>query len=118
MAAKFAARPSATDRRATVLGRVTGRRSELLRAGPYLRVSAEPAHRRTRSAPRTGAAFADDHPGRRRKPRSEEHTSELQSRGHLVCRLLLEKKKPRGALPRRESVQVALFQRGLRGVDH
>src|SRR5690625_5555927 len=28
-----------------------------------------------------------------RKERSEEHTSELQSRGHLVCRLLLEKKK-------------------------
>src|SRR5690625_6753687 len=27
------------------------------------------------------------------KPRSEEHTSELQSRGHLVCRLLLETKK-------------------------
>src|SRR2546422_6477215 len=29
----------------------------------------------------------------RRGPRSEEHTSELQSRLHLVCRLLLEKKK-------------------------
>src|SRR5690625_6732449 len=29
------------------------------------------------------------------KERSEEHTSELQSRGHLVCRLLLEKKKIR-----------------------
>src|SRR5439155_13683067 len=29
----------------------------------------------------------------RSAPRSEEHTSELQSRGHLVCRLLLEKKK-------------------------
>src|SRR2546429_832314 len=28
--------------------------------------------------------------------RSEEHTSELQSRLHLVCRLLLEKKKERG----------------------
>src|SRR5437870_10450393 len=28
--------------------------------------------------------------------RSEEHTSELQSRGHLVCRLLLEKKKHHG----------------------
>src|SRR6266536_4659690 len=27
------------------------------------------------------------------RPRSEEHTSELQSRGELVCRLLLEKKK-------------------------
>src|SRR2546429_7243794 len=35
-------------------------------------------------------------PRRRRRapdPRSEEHTSELQSRLHLVCRLLLEKKK-------------------------
>src|SRR3989442_10056637 len=31
-----------------------------------------------------------NHPGRKR---SEEHTSELQSRPHLVCRLLLEKKK-------------------------
>src|SRR5690625_6265391 len=30
---------------------------------------------------------------RSRRKRSEEHTSELQSRGHLVCRLLLEKKK-------------------------
>src|SRR2546429_6655960 len=29
-------------------------------------------------------------------PRSEEHTSELQSRLHLVCRLLLEKKNLRG----------------------
>src|SRR5438876_8677021 len=29
----------------------------------------------------------------RRRPRSEEHTSELQSPVHLVCRLLLEKKK-------------------------
>src|SRR5690554_7369479 len=35
------------------------------------------------------------HEGRRVQdiPRSEEHTSELQSRPHLVCRLLLEKKK-------------------------
>src|SRR2546422_6789629 len=32
-------------------------------------------------------------PGAARRPRSEEHTSELQSRLHLVCRLLLEKKK-------------------------
>src|SRR5258705_11894997 len=30
---------------------------------------------------------------RSRAPRSEEHTSELQSLRHLVCRLLLEKKK-------------------------
>src|SRR5256884_2695766 len=33
------------------------------------------------------------------RPRSEEHTSELQSRLHLVCRLLLEKKKKTTALP-------------------
>src|SRR2546430_7758479 len=33
------------------------------------------------------------HPPRRPAPRSEEHTSELQSQSNLVCRLLLEKKK-------------------------
>src|SRR5689334_24661856 len=40
-------------------------------------------------------ARGDFDPGSRLKaPRSEEHTSELQSQFHLVCRLLLEKKKP------------------------
>src|SRR5690554_7460472 len=44
--------------------------------------------------------------GQADQPRSEEHTSELQSRPHLVCRLLLEKKKqrtttPRASVPRR-----------------
>src|SRR3989442_4006381 len=38
----------------------------------------------------------DVHDDHRVEPRSEEHTSELQSRPHLVCRLLLEKKKKRG----------------------
>src|SRR2546427_857473 len=33
------------------------------------------------------------HPASRPPPRSEEHTSELQSQSNLVCRLLLEKKK-------------------------
>src|SRR5437899_8139859 len=33
--------------------------------------------------------------------RSEEHTSELQSLRHLVCRLLLEKKKTRNTTPKR-----------------
>src|SRR5437870_9373480 len=36
--------------------------------------------------------------GKKWDERSEEHTSELQSRGHLVCRLLLEKKKKMLAL--------------------
>src|SRR2546429_4307339 len=38
--------------------------------------------------------YTDETPGEPKlKQRSEEHTSELQSRLHLVCRLLLEKKK-------------------------
>src|SRR5690349_23286063 len=36
---------------------------------------------------------ASDHQPEQLSPRSEEHTSELQSRRDLVCRLLLEKKK-------------------------
>src|SRR2546422_5796918 len=36
--------------------------------------------------------------------RSEEHTSELQSRLHLVCRLLLEKKKPQRQLHERRAL--------------
>src|SRR5690625_5455829 len=39
----------------------------------------------------------DDHLFLQSAARSEEHTSELQSRGHLVCRLLLEKKTTRTA---------------------
>src|SRR5437870_6983224 len=41
--------------------------------------------------------------------RSEEHTSELQSRGHLVCRLLLEKKKRHLYL--RRASQACFFSR-------
>src|SRR3712207_7620045 len=42
-----------------------------------------------------GEPRADHHaePAVEQRPRSEEHTSELQSRQYLVCRLLLEKKK-------------------------
>src|SRR2546422_7255303 len=50
----------------------------LHRAGPH-------AQRDPRTGERAG--------GEREEWRSEEHTSELQSRLHLVCRLLLEKKK-------------------------
>src|SRR5436305_5243371 len=62
-------------------------------------VRSSQAARAARSVDRAGRRFADagghrtqDAPPRR-LPRSEEHTSELQSRPHLVCRLLLEKKK-------------------------
>src|SRR2546428_6990508 len=39
------------------------------------------------------AEAGSEAPAARSSPRSEEHTSELQSRSDLVCRLLLEKKK-------------------------
>src|SRR3989442_12821329 len=40
-----------------------------------------------------GLLEGDDRRPHPRRRRSEEHTSELQSRPHLVCRLLLERKK-------------------------
>src|SRR2546422_7246467 len=44
-----------------------------------------------------------------RRERSEEHTSELQSRLHLVCRLLLEKKKKNNNRTRRRKHLVAAY---------
>src|SRR5438309_6731000 len=52
-----------------------------------------PDHRRAAGAGPAGAAAAVPGAARGGGPRSEEHTSELQSQFHLVCRLLLEKKK-------------------------
>src|SRR5690606_41500119 len=49
-----------------------------------------PIYRRPRSGGRRRHRYRRRGSGR---PRSEEHTSELQSRENLVCRLLLEKKK-------------------------
>src|SRR2546421_1837345 len=43
--------------------------------------------------------------------RSEEHTSELQSRSDLVCRLLLEKKKKTLTLPIRKEDQMSKIQK-------
>src|SRR3712207_7695590 len=43
------------------------------------------------------------------RSRSEEHTSELQSRQYLVCRLLLEKKKHTFTFPSRKSTLSPLF---------
>src|SRR2546429_3721790 len=47
-----------------------------------------------------------------RLARSEEHTSELQSRLHLVCRLLLEKKK------QKRSLLPPVFRDSLAGLRH
>src|SRR5437870_10601704 len=56
-------------------------RAVILADGGYIRSEHLPVSATRKASP------ADD------ALRSEEHTSELQSRGHLVCRLLLEKKK-------------------------
>src|SRR5438309_5465687 len=45
------------------------------------------------------------HHFRCRDGRSEEHTSELQSQFHLVCRLLLEKKKKKNKIPLYEHIK-------------
>src|SRR5689334_24817179 len=46
----------------------------------------------------------------KRWTRSEEHTSELQSQFHLVCRLLLEKKKIHKSIPKREHILSTMHQ--------
>src|SRR5947209_11660147 len=56
-------------------------------------LASRPALRERPSSPRPGV------------PRSEEHTSELQSRQYLVCRLLLEKKKHTKKTPKHTSNQ-------------
>src|SRR3712207_7462048 len=60
--------------------------AEALGGGTRLRAAGQPEERR--SSPCPGVAAVGHRPDR-----SEEHTSELQSRQYLVCRLLLEKKK-------------------------
>src|SRR3712207_7099391 len=52
-----------------------------------------PDPRRLRAGPPAGALRPLRRLWQELEPRSEEHTSELQSRQYLVCRLLLEKKK-------------------------
>src|SRR3712207_9002285 len=69
----------------------------LFRSGPPLGVEHGGQRRRTAHAERApsghGRVEEPDHRAGRQTGRSEEHTSELQSRQYLVCRLLLEKKK-------------------------
>src|SRR3712207_8214203 len=67
----------------------------LFRSSPISRASARASP--MRAAASAGSPPCDDHdtqPNMLSANRSEEHTSELQSRQYLVCRLLLEKKKP------------------------
>src|SRR4051794_41548715 len=61
----------------------------------FLKVFGRPVDPAAVEVPRFLAASGVHHliPAGREEPRSEEHTSELQSPVHLVCRLLLEKKK-------------------------
>src|SRR5258707_3991912 len=66
---------------------------------PHLVAAAARADRRGRRG--RGAAR-----GATARRRSEEHTSELQSRQYLVCRLLLEKKK---TIPRRSQFNTIVF---------
>src|SRR2546429_3868507 len=62
---------------------------------------ARPTSMATTTSPRRDRAGPAGRSGRAQH-RSEEHTSELQSRLHLVCRLLLEKKKKKQINQRRQ----------------
>src|SRR5438093_4671197 len=64
---------------------------------PYTTLFRSPGGRAPTSE---GARRAVDEAPGPRAPRSEEHTSELQSLTNLVCRLLLEKKKDNGVTRR------------------
>src|SRR2546429_1740129 len=69
------------------------------------------------SRDRLGVAVLRDVPvGRRLLYRSEEHTSELQSRLHLVCRLLLEKKKNRVGILHGELVEPSTSDLTMRNI--
>src|SRR5437870_10869440 len=61
--------------------------------GPWLQTGEHPQHLAAWVVQVLWQEFEEDLPQRDGPGRSEEHTSELQSRGHIVCRLLLEKKK-------------------------
>src|SRR3712207_8361638 len=63
------------------------------RAGRSAARAGRAVRRRAGGPASWGPARRSSRPRARRAPRSEEHTSELQSRQYLVCRLLLEKKK-------------------------
>src|SRR5690348_17786902 len=60
---------------------------------PYTTLFRSPEHGALPPLPRRAPLRDVDDGGRADERRSEEHTSELQSPVHLVCRLLLEKKK-------------------------
>src|SRR5439155_8527173 len=79
----------------------TRRSSDLKRCRSIRRQARrDPDHTAQYQGPRVRSCVSHRY-GRRHLPaqRSEEHTSELQSRGHLVCRLLLEKKKKHFCVP-------------------
>src|SRR2546422_6382487 len=78
--------PHGAEEDAATGGEVPARRGESRHRRPAVRGHDGGARDRRRLPPGRSAA-------RRPVARSEEHTSELQSRLHLVCRLLLEKKK-------------------------
>src|SRR5258708_28996295 len=63
--------------------------------------------------------FTQGHMATGGRERSEEHTSELQSPDHLVCRLLLEKKKKNGSHTRtRGIIHKSLVREQLRSAYH
>src|SRR5438445_7930246 len=114
--------PGGGPERAPTSGATTRKTTEAYRQTRSLDSGAHPGHRRGWSA----GTRADRGAGVTRSPwsgpprsrhhrsagRSEEHTSELQSRQYLVCRLLLEKKK------KKNNTQTSKNHSGTRKRNH
>src|SRR5689334_24095677 len=81
----------------TLAARVPTVRSSTNSSPASCSLSTKPPSERTITRPCLASAKS-------RLPRSEEHTSELQSQFHLVCRLLLEKKKKKQQISKRQTL--------------
>src|SRR5438067_9507323 len=79
----------AAEYRGLTVGQMTELRAKARRQGVYMRVVKNTLARKALA----GTSFESVGPKLKGPVRSEEHTSELQSRFDLVCRLLLERKK-------------------------
>src|SRR2546422_5659394 len=77
----------------------------------YVTIVGEPDWRVIRPEVLVTVFYSRDSEGIIERERSEEHTSELQSRLHLVCRLLLEKKKTTTKCYKMQTSQRVIYTR-------
>src|SRR3989441_8506160 len=106
---------SSTMRTASIMLETVSDRASRISSSEITRVLGIPS---TRSRPLISIVSSSSR-GKADPMRSEEHTSELQSLAYLVCRLLLEKKKPHSRIAiHRDCQPIALTARSIRSPDN